>query len=117
MSTLLSAKQKKEESIKAFVERFRSMTLRCPSGMTQSTLVDICHHNMQTALLAQIGVAKCRAWKQLVLQGEQAKEIVAWVRAEEKDRKPGPTNRHGAPQSHLLNQGEEILWQRRSSYR
>jgi len=60
MPTLLATKQKKEESIKAFVERFQSMALRCPSGMSQSTLVETCRHNLQTALLAQIGVAECR---------------------------------------------------------
>ena len=32
--TLLAAKQKKGEFIKTFVERFQSMTLRCPNGMT-----------------------------------------------------------------------------------
>jgi len=52
------------------------MVLRCPSGMTQSTLVKTCRHNLQTSLLVQIGVAECRTWKQLVLQGEQAEEIV-----------------------------------------
>jgi len=57
--TLLAAKQKKGESIKTFVERFWSMALRCPSGMTQSTLVETCHHNLQTFLLAQMGVAEC----------------------------------------------------------
>ena len=64
------------------------MALRCPSGMTHSTLVETCRHNMQTSLLAQIEVAECRTWKQLVLQGEQAKEIVVRVKAEEKDSKP-----------------------------
>jgi len=61
--TLLATKQKKGEFIKKFVERFRSMTLRCPSGMTQSTLVETCRHNLQTATLAQIGVVKCCTWK------------------------------------------------------
>jgi len=88
--TLLVAKQKKGESIKTFVKRFRSMALHCPSGITQSMLVETCHHNMQTFLLTQIGVVKYRTWKQLVLQGEQAEEIVARVRAEEKDSKPRP---------------------------
>ena len=32
--TLLAAKQKKEESIKTFVERFWRMALCCPSDMT-----------------------------------------------------------------------------------
>jgi len=31
-----------------------------------------------------MGVAECRTWKQLVLQGEQAEEIIARVRAKEK---------------------------------
>ena len=65
--TLLTANQKKGESIKSFVERFRDMTLRCPSGMTQSTLIETCRHNLQTPFMAQIGVAECRTWKQLVL--------------------------------------------------
>ena len=68
--TLLTTKQKKGKSIKTFIERFWSMALRCPSGMTQSTLVEMCHFNLQTFLLAQTGVAKYRAWKQLVLQGK-----------------------------------------------
>jgi len=70
--TLLAAKQKKGESIKTFVKRSRSMALHCPSGMTQSTLVETFHHNLQTYLLAQMGVAECHTWKQLVLQDEQA---------------------------------------------
>jgi len=44
--------------------------------MTQSTLVKTCRYNLQTTFLAQIGVAKYRSWKQLVLQGEQAEEII-----------------------------------------
>jgi len=66
------------------------MTLRSPSCMTQSTLVKTCRHNLQTALLAQMGAVECRTWKQLVLQGKQAEEIVARVRAEEKDSKARP---------------------------
>jgi len=37
-------------------------------------------HNLQTTLLAQIEAAECRSWKQLVLQGEQTKKIIARVR-------------------------------------
>jgi len=43
--TLLATKQKKGESIKAFVERFWSMALLYSSDMTQSTLVETCRHN------------------------------------------------------------------------
>ena len=49
---LLATKQKKRVSIKMFVERVQSMALRCPSGMTQSTLVETCRHNLQTTLLS-----------------------------------------------------------------
>ena len=58
--TLLAAKQKKGESIKTFVKRFWSMALRCPNSMIQSTLVETCRYNLQTALIAQMGVAEYR---------------------------------------------------------
>jgi len=101
--TLLATKQKKGELIKTFVERFWGMALRCPGCMTQSTLAETCRHNLQTALLAQIGVAECRTWKQLVLQGEQAEEIVVRVKAEEKVSNPRPEKltRHTPEQSFL----------------
>jgi len=60
MPTLLATKQRKGESIKSFVERFHNVTLRCPSSMTQVTMVETCRHNLQTSILAQIGVAESR---------------------------------------------------------
>ena len=53
---LLAVKQKIGELIKVFVKRFWGMVLRCPSGMTQSTLVETYCHNLQTMLMVQIGV-------------------------------------------------------------
>ena len=85
MPTLLATKQKKRESIKLFVERFRSMALRCSSGMTQSTLIETCRYNLQTILLAQTGVTQSRTCKQLVLQSERAEDIV--TRVSQKDYK------------------------------
>jgi len=82
--------------------------------MTQSTLVETCCHNLQTFLLAQMGVEECRTWQRLVLQGEQAEEIISRVRAEEKANQD-LTSQSDTPQSHLLNQEEEILWQQKSS--
>jgi len=108
MPTLLTTKQKKGESIKAFVERFWSMTLRCPSGISQSTLVETCRHNLQTTLLAQIGVEEFRTWKQLVQQGEQAEEIVARVKAEEKDSKP--TRQIDATHSRVIFSAKKIRY-------
>ena len=46
MPTLLAMKQQKGESVKIFVERFRNMALRCPSVMTQATLVETYRHNL-----------------------------------------------------------------------
>ena len=87
---LLATKQKKRESVKAFVKRFRTMALRCSSGMTQSTLVETCRHNLQTNLLARIGVAECRSWRQLISQGEQAQKIIVRIKAEEQSRHDQP---------------------------
>ena len=42
LPTLLATKQKKGEAVKPFVERFRNLALQCPSGMTQTTLVETC---------------------------------------------------------------------------
>ena len=61
--TPLTTKEKKGESIKIFIKRFQSMALRCPRSMTQSTLAEACRHNLQTFLLAEMGVAECRTWK------------------------------------------------------
>ena len=58
------------------------------NGMTQATLVETCHHNLQTSLLTQIGVAEIHTWKQMVQQEEQAEEIVARVKTEENKPRP-----------------------------
>ena len=57
------------------------MALCYLSDMTQSTLMERCRHNLQNSLLAQMGVAECRTWKQLVIQGEQTEESIARVKA------------------------------------
>ena len=92
MPTLLVTKQQKGEFI--IMERFQNMALRCPSGMTQATLVETCRHDLQISLLAQIGVIEIRTWRQLVQQGEQAEEIIAKVRAEENKSRPERSTRH-----------------------
>jgi len=44
---------------------------------------ETCYHNLQTTLLTQIKVTQSRTCKQLVLQGEQAEDIVARVNHED----------------------------------
>ena len=66
------------------------MALRCSTCMTQSILVETCRHNLQTNILARIGVAKCRSWRQLISQGEQAQKIIARIKAEEQSGQDQP---------------------------
>ena len=95
------------------MERFQNMALRCPSSMTQATLVETCRHNLQTSLLAYIGVVKRRICKQLVQQGEQAEEIVARVKAEKTS--PNLKSQQGTRQKYLSSQKGRIHWQHRQN--
>ena len=81
------------------------MALRCSSGMTQSTLVETCRHNLQTKLLAQMRVAECRSWRQLISQGEQAQKIIARIKDEEQSRQDQPEQSDQAQSS--LSEGED----------
>ena len=81
--------------------------------MTQATLVETCRHNLQTSLLAQIGVAESRTWKQLVQQDEQAEEIVARVRAEENKPRPEKSTRR-APEISFQSK-KKIHWRQRQN--
>src|SRR3954470_11491011 len=94
MHTLLLTKQKEGELVKDFIECFRELSMRSRSGMTPETLVETCRHNFLTPLLVQMGVVKCKTWKQLQQHGQTAQELVALVRAEEKNNR---TPRGGGP--------------------
>ena len=50
--------------------------------MTPETLVETCHHNFLT-----LGVVECKTWKQLQEHGQTAQELVALVKAEEKNNR------------------------------
>src|SRR4051812_29661011 len=72
--------------------------MRSRSGMTPETLVETCRHNFLTPILVQIGVVEYKTWKQLLEHGPTAQELVALVRAEEKNNRTlrggGPPPRH-----------------------
>src|SRR3954466_11213534 len=68
--------------------------MRSRSGMTPETLVETCRHNFLTPILVQMGVVECKTWKQLQEHGQTAQELVALVRAEEKNNR---TPREGGP--------------------
>src|SRR4051812_41517753 len=68
--------------------------MRSRSGMTPETLVETCHHNFLTPILIQMGVVECKTWKQLQEHGQIVQELVALVKAEEKNNR---TPRGGGP--------------------
>src|SRR4051812_40092610 len=86
MRTLLLTKQKEGELVKDFIERFRELAMRSRSDMTPETLVEMCRHNFLTPILVQMGVVECKTWKQLQKHGQTAQELVALVRAKEKNK-------------------------------
>src|SRR3954465_9935314 len=94
MHSLLLTKQKEGELVKDFIERFWELAMRSRSGMTPETIVETCRHNFFTPILIQMGVAECKTWKQLQEHGQTAQELVALVRAEEKNNR---TLRAGGP--------------------
>jgi len=75
MPTLLTTKQKKESQLKHLWRDFR--VWRSDVQMAWHS------YNLQTTLLTQIGVTQSRTWKQLILQGERAEEIVTRVSQED----------------------------------
>src|SRR3954469_15306398 len=85
MHTLLLTKQKEGELVKDFIERYQELAKRSRSGMTPETLVETCRHNFLTPILFQMGVVECKTWKQLQEHGQTAQELVALVKAEEKN--------------------------------
>src|SRR3954470_4708156 len=94
MHTLLLTKQKEEELVKDFIERFRELAMRSRSGMTPETLIEMCRHNFLTPILVQMGVVECKTWKLIQEHGQTAQELVALVKAEEKNNR---TPRGGGP--------------------
>src|SRR3954470_4733848 len=57
------------------------------SGMTPETLVETCRHNFLTPILFQMGVVECKTWQQLQEHGQTAQDLVAVVKAEEKNNR------------------------------
>src|SRR3954469_15391517 len=92
MHTLLPSRRKR--LVKDFIEQFRELAMRSRSGMAPETLVETCRHNFLTPILVQLGGVECKTWKQPQEQGQTAKELVALVRAEEKNNR---TPRGGGP--------------------
>ena len=72
MNKLLEAKQKPQEHVKDFIERFCNLSLLCPAGMPLSMLLQTCRHNFQNKVEDRMGAVKAHTWKDLVEQAETA---------------------------------------------
>src|SRR3954465_12625968 len=55
--------------------------------MIPETLVETCRHNFLSPILVQMGVVKCKTWKQLQEHCQTAEELVALIKAEEKNNR------------------------------
>ena len=74
MDKLLSIMQRKEESILDYIERFKNLSLMCPTGMPLPMLLQTCRHNFLDQVEIRMGAIKAHTWKELVEQAEIAEK-------------------------------------------
>jgi len=70
MDKLLSTVQRKGESVRDYIERFRNLSLLCLAGMPLPMLLQTCRHNFLDQVEIRMGVVKAHTWKELVEQAE-----------------------------------------------
>jgi len=74
MDKLLSNMQRKGESVRDYIERFRNLSLICPAGMPLPMLLQTCRHNFLVQVEIRMGAVKAHTWKELVEQAEIAEK-------------------------------------------
>jgi len=74
MDKLLSIVQKKGESVRDYIERFRNLSLMCPAGMPLPMLLQTSRHNFLDQVEIRMGAVKAHTWKELVEQAEIAEK-------------------------------------------
>jgi len=74
MDKLLSIVKKKGESVRDYIERFRNLSLMCPTGMPLPMLLQTCRHNFLDQIEVRMGAVKAHTWKELVEQAEIAEK-------------------------------------------
>jgi len=74
MDKLLSTVQRKDESVRDYIERLRNLSLMCPAGMSLSILLQTCRHNFLDQVEIYMGAVKAHTWKELVEQAEIAEK-------------------------------------------
>jgi len=68
MDKLLSTVQKRGESVREYIERFRNLSLMCPAGMPLPMLLQTWRHNFLDKVEVRLGVVNAPTWKELVEQ-------------------------------------------------
>jgi len=63
MDKLLSTVQKKGESVRDYIERFRNISLMCPVGMPLPMLLQTCRHNFLNQVEFRMGAVKAHPEK------------------------------------------------------
>jgi len=74
MNKLISTVQKKGESARDYIERFRNLSLMCPAGMSLPMLLQTCRYNFLDQVEIRMGAVKAHTLKELVEQAEIAEK-------------------------------------------
>ena len=74
MDKLLSTVQKKGESVRDYIKRFRNLSLMCPAGMPLPMLLQTYGHNFLDQVEIRMGAVKAHTWKELVEKAEIAEK-------------------------------------------
>jgi len=74
MDKLLFTVQRKGESVRDYIERFRNLSLMRPTWMPLPMLLQTCKHNFLDQVEIHMGAVKAHTWKELVEQAEIAKK-------------------------------------------
>ena len=110
MDKLLSTVQRKGESVRDYIKRFRNLSLMCPAGMPLPMLLQTCRHNFLDQVEVRMGAVKAHTWKELVEQAEIAEKSAKKFEPSAPRSKWGANNkgRSDLPQSSQA-KGKEIM--------
>ena len=108
----LSTVQKKGESVRDYIERFRNLSLMCPAGMPLPMLLQTCRHNFLDQVEVRVGAVKAHTWKELVEQAEIAEKSAKKFEPSTPRGKWGMNSkgRSDLPQSSQAKGKETSLW-------
>ena len=72
MSSLIEIKQREKEDARTFIEHFRQATLKMPSGMPDSALIDTCKMNLHPTIAVFTGPSQFTDWASFIMAAVSA---------------------------------------------